>query len=147
MIIFLGAEKLHNTMNVYVKSVSQKSVGEDREKMLPVDVMAQAMISHGEEFESDSVFGNCLISKFAFFCDTPVLLSTTPQMLTPKLEMGQANEKIARVQDSYVAAASESWLESLERFLTQMKEYQVIRVTSWEIFKGRFVNSVIIGCS
>ncbi|PWW78090.1 BAR-domain-containing protein [Tuber magnatum] len=98
-----GAEKLHNTMNVYVKSVSQKSVGEDREKMLPVDVMAQAMISHGEEFESESVFGNCLI------------------------RMGQANEKIARVQDSYVAAASESWLESLERFLTQMKEYQVAR--------------------
>ncbi|CAZ82913.1 unnamed protein product [Tuber melanosporum] len=98
-----GAEKLHNTMNVYVKSVSQKSMGEDREKMLPVDVMAQAMISHGEEFESDSVFGNCLI------------------------KMGQANEKIARVQDSYVAAASESWLESLERFLTQMKEYQVAR--------------------
>ena len=76
-----------------------------------------------------------------------VLLSTTPQMLTLKLEMGQANEKIARVQDSYVAAASESWLESLERFLTQMKEYQVIRVTSWEIPKDRFVNSVIIGCS
>jgi len=130
-------------MNVYIKSVSQKSVGEDREKMLPVDVMAQAMISHGEEFESDSVFGSCLISGFAFFCHT----LSAPQMLTLKLEMGQANEKIARVQDSYVAAASESWLESLERFLTQMKEYQVIWVTSWEIFKGRFVNPVIIGCS
>lgn len=57
------------------------------------------------------------------------VLSSAPQMLTLKLEMGQANEKIARVQDSYVAAASESWLESLERFLTQMKEYQVIRAT------------------
>lgn len=39
--------------------------------------------------------------------------------------MGQANEKVARVQDSYVASASESWLESLERSLAQMKEYQV----------------------
>jgi hypothetical protein len=39
--------------------------------------------------------------------------------------MGQANEKVARVQDSYVQAASESWLESLERSLAQMKEYQV----------------------
>lgn len=39
--------------------------------------------------------------------------------------MGQANEKVARVQDSYVAAASESWLEALERSLAQMKEYQV----------------------
>jgi len=39
--------------------------------------------------------------------------------------MGQANEKVARVQDSYVQAASESWMESLERSLAQMKEYQV----------------------
>ena len=39
--------------------------------------------------------------------------------------MGQANEKIARVQDSYVVSASESWLESMERSLAQMKEYQV----------------------
>ena len=44
--------------------------------------------------------------------------------------MGHANEKIARLQDSYVAKASESWLESLERSLTQMKEYQVLE-TSW----------------
>ena len=39
--------------------------------------------------------------------------------------MGQANEKIARVQDNYVQTASESWLESMERSLAQMKEYQV----------------------
>lgn len=39
--------------------------------------------------------------------------------------MGQANEKIARLQDSYVTKASETWLESMERSLTQMKEYQV----------------------
>jgi hypothetical protein len=42
--------------------------------------------------------------------------------------MGQANEKVARVQDSYVQSASESWLESMERSLAQMKEYQV----SWD---------------
>lgn len=39
--------------------------------------------------------------------------------------MGHANEKVARVQDSYVAAASETWLETMERSLAQMKEYQV----------------------
>lgn len=42
--------------------------------------------------------------------------------------MGQANEKVARVQDAYVASASESWLESLERSLAQMKEYQVAKL-------------------
>ncbi|KAI5790190.1 hypothetical protein EDC01DRAFT_118044 [Geopyxis carbonaria] len=98
-----GMDKLHNTMNTYVKSMSKRKEGDDKEKMLPVDVLAQAMIAHGEEFESDSLFGSCLIM------------------------MGQGNEKVARVQDSYVASASESWLESLERSLAQMKEYQAAR--------------------
>ncbi|KAF8244773.1 BAR-domain-containing protein [Wilcoxina mikolae CBS 423.85] len=98
-----GMDKLHATMNTYVKSMSKRKEGDDKEKMLPVDVLAQAMIAHGEEFESDSLFGTCLIM------------------------MGQANEKVARVQDSYVQTASESWLESLERSLAQMKEYQAAR--------------------
>lgn len=55
-------EKLHRSMGVYVQSVSAKKEGEAREKMLPVDVLAQTMITHGEEFEQDSLFGNCLIS-------------------------------------------------------------------------------------
>jgi hypothetical protein len=40
--------------------------------------------------------------------------------------MGRANERIARVQETYLANATTSWLESLERSLAQMKEYQVI---------------------
>lgn len=98
-----GMDRLHHTMNIYIKSMSKRKEGDDKEKMLPIDVLAQTMISHGEEFESDSLFGTCLTM------------------------MGQANEKIARVQDSYVQAASESWLESMERSLAQMKEYQAAR--------------------
>ena len=37
---------------------------------------------------------------------------------------GRANERIARVQDSYAANLSSSWLEPLDRNLAQMKEYQ-----------------------
>lgn len=54
-------DKLHATMNVYVKSISKRKEGDDREKMLPLDVLAHAMLAHGEEFENDSVFGTCLI--------------------------------------------------------------------------------------
>ena len=64
-------EKLHGTMGVYVKSVSKRREADDREKMLPIDVLAHAMIAHGEDFENDSVFGNCLISEFW----VPLLLS------------------------------------------------------------------------
>jgi hypothetical protein len=39
--------------------------------------------------------------------------------------MGRANERIARSQEAYVATATNGWLESLERSLAMMKEYQV----------------------
>jgi hypothetical protein len=39
--------------------------------------------------------------------------------------IGRSQEKIARVQESYLANATTTWLESLERSLAQMKEYQV----------------------
>lgn len=43
----------------------------------------------------------------------------------PGLGMGRTNERIGRIQETYVANATTSWLESLERSLAQMKEYQV----------------------
>jgi hypothetical protein len=39
--------------------------------------------------------------------------------------MGRTNERIARTQEVYVANATNGWLESLERSLAMMKEYQV----------------------
>lgn len=59
------------------------------------------MISHGEDFESDSDFGNCLVA------------------------MGQGNERVAGIQETYIAQASSYWLEGCERNLAMMKEYQV----------------------
>jgi BAR domain len=56
-------DKLHKSMNNYVKSVQKRSDTEDREKHLPVGYLGSAMISHGQDFQPDSEFGNCLISK------------------------------------------------------------------------------------
>ena len=55
-------EKLQKSMTVYVKSLSRREEVEDREKVLPVGYLGQTMIHHGEDFEPDSEFGNCLIS-------------------------------------------------------------------------------------
>jgi hypothetical protein len=41
------------------------------------------------------------------------------------IAMGRANERIASVQENYAADATAIWLESLERSLAMMKEYQV----------------------
>lgn len=56
-----GMEKLQKSMTVYVKSLSKRNEIEDKEKILPVAYLGQAMIHHGEDFEPDSDFGNCLI--------------------------------------------------------------------------------------
>jgi hypothetical protein len=41
--------------------------------------------------------------------------------------MGQGNERIAGIQETYVAQASSYWLEGCERNLAMMKEYQAAR--------------------
>ena len=46
-------------------------------------------------------------------------------------DMGRTNERIGRIQETYVANATTSWLESLERSLAQMKEYQVGLEQTW----------------
>ncbi|KAJ9623586.1 hypothetical protein H2203_005848 [Taxawa tesnikishii (nom. ined.)] len=98
-----GMERLQKSMTIYVKSLSKRSEAEDREKILPVNYLGSTMVAHGDDFEPDSEFGQCLSG------------------------FGRANERIARMQESYVANATTSWLESLERSLAQMKEYQAAR--------------------
>jgi hypothetical protein len=110
-------EKLHKSMTVYVKSLSKRNEIEDKEKILPVGYLGQTMIHHGEDFEPDSEFGNCLIGGFA---DPRVGLHADRI-----IAMGRTNERIARTQEVYVANATNGWLESLERSLAMMKEYQV----------------------
>ncbi|EPS37618.1 hypothetical protein H072_8674 [Dactylellina haptotyla CBS 200.50] len=98
-----GMEKLHSSANIYIKSLSKRREGDDREKMIPVDIVGQSMVMHGEEFEQDSLYGQCLSS------------------------LGRAHESIARVQETYVQSINDNWLLGLERDLTHMKEYQGAR--------------------
>ncbi|KAI1204596.1 BAR-domain-containing protein [Annulohypoxylon truncatum] len=99
-----GYERLQKSMNTYVKSLSRRGeTFEDKEKGLPVSYLGRTMIAHGEDFEQDSEFGNCLIA------------------------MGRANERVAGIQETYIANATSNWLEGLERSLAMMKEYQSAR--------------------
>ncbi len=104
-------------MTAYVKTLSKRQEGDDKDKILPVAYLGSTMVSHGEDFEDDSEFGQCLmgmvpreISNYSANADTG---------------LGKTNERIGRIQETYVANATTSWLESLERSLAQMKEYQV----------------------
>lgn len=57
-------EKLQRSMLSYVKAMSKRNEGEDKEKNLPVAYLGGTMVNHGEDFEADSEFGQCLISQF-----------------------------------------------------------------------------------
>ncbi|KAL2168848.1 hypothetical protein VTG60DRAFT_6750 [Thermothelomyces hinnuleus] len=101
---FDGMERLQRSMNQYVKWMGQHlDASEDKEKALPVEYLGRTMANHGEEFQADSEFGNCLIT------------------------MGRANERLSAIQEAFVADATASWLESLEKSLAMMKEYQAAR--------------------
>ena len=55
-------EELQKSMTVYIKSLSKRSDGEH--KQLPLAYLGQTMSHHGEDFEPDSEFGNCLIGVY-----------------------------------------------------------------------------------
>ncbi|GES66912.1 BAR domain protein [Aspergillus terreus] len=98
-----GVDRIHKSMTAYVKSISKRSEGDDKEKTLPIAHLGSSMVSHGEDFDAQSDYGRCL-SMF-----------------------GRAEERLARIQETYIAQATSSWLESLERSLAQMKDYQSAR--------------------
>jgi hypothetical protein len=62
----LGMDKMQRAMTVYVKSLSKRAEGDDREKTLPGGHMGSSMVTHSEDFEPDSEFGMCLSCKYHF---------------------------------------------------------------------------------
>ncbi|RMD41474.1 hypothetical protein DV735_g3640, partial [Chaetothyriales sp. CBS 134920] len=98
-----GLDKMQKSVNGYIKAISRRSEIEGKEKILPIGHMGSTMVSHGDDFDPDSEFGQCL-----------------------KL-FGRTQERLARSQETYITAATSSWLESLERSIVQMKEYQAAR--------------------
>lgn len=59
-----GMDKMQRSMAMYVKSLSKRAEGDDKEKQLPGGHLGSSMVTHGEDFEPDSEFGNCLSCMF-----------------------------------------------------------------------------------
>jgi hypothetical protein len=59
-----GMERLHRTMNNYVKWAQRRDeLPGDKTKALPASHVGRTMVSHGEDFEETSEFGNSLIGE------------------------------------------------------------------------------------
>ena len=54
---------MQKSMNLYMKAVSKRTEIEGKEKTLPIAYLGGTMISHGDDFELDSEFGQCLTSE------------------------------------------------------------------------------------
>lgn len=54
-------ERLQKSMTAYVKSLAKRNEVEEKEKTLPVAYLGSTMLGHGEDFDDDSKFGQCLI--------------------------------------------------------------------------------------
>lgn len=51
-------------MTAYVKALSKRSEGDDKEKTLPIAHLGSSMVTHGEDFDGNSEYGQCLTSKY-----------------------------------------------------------------------------------
>lgn len=63
-----GVDHIHKAMTAYIKSVSKRSEGDDKEKTLPIAHLGSSMVSHGEDYDANSEYGRCLTSKRPLSC-------------------------------------------------------------------------------
>lgn len=59
----IGLDRIHKAMAGYVKSISKRNEGDDKEKTLPIASLGGSMVLHGEDFDAYSEYGRCLTSK------------------------------------------------------------------------------------
>ena len=57
---------MQKSTNLYMKAVSKRTEIEGKEKTLPIAYLGGTMISHGEDFEPESEFGQCLTGRHGF---------------------------------------------------------------------------------
>lgn len=93
-----GVDNIYNCINQWAKSLFNRR--EDRKHTL-MDLFSQALLSFGEKFSPESVYGQGL------------------------LKYGSAHKEISKEQERFINGVSNGVLESMERSLVQFKAYQV----------------------
>lgn len=98
-----GIQRLLLVSAQYHHVLSKKKESEaldDPDKYLPRDSMGIVMIAHGEEFGEDSAFGSSLV------------------------KFGRAHCKIATLQEAYALTLQDSFVNALDHFLNEIKDYE-----------------------
>ncbi|ORY79980.1 hypothetical protein BCR37DRAFT_82668 [Protomyces lactucae-debilis] len=95
-----GLEQIHSAAQIWIRSLSKKKEGPDKEKNIPVELLGLAAHQHGEDFGPESAYGALL------------------------KRVGTCQQQVARAQDVFTTRTTETVIENMERSLAQMKEYQ-----------------------
>ncbi|KAI0060153.1 BAR-domain-containing protein [Artomyces pyxidatus] len=101
-----GVRRLHIAAGQYHRNISKKKLSEaldDPDKFLPRDALGIVMITHGEEFGEESLFGTSLV------------------------KLGRAHCKVATLQEAFGITLQDTYLLSLTRIGDQIKEYEAER--------------------
>ncbi|KAI8817990.1 uncharacterized protein EV422DRAFT_570139 [Fimicolochytrium jonesii] len=97
-------EQVHDSLTVYAKALGkQKSSGADKAKKMPLEIMAEAMVTFGSMLAEDSLYGKALVT------------------------FGEAHQRIAMHQIEYIASLRESYIGNLERIISDMKDYSTLK--------------------
>ena len=96
-------DRMQKSMTVYVKSLSERAQGTDREKMLPGGHLGSSMVSHSEDFEPESEFGNCL----SCACSAPIHPRST--LITPQRLDGRTSASRAYRRRMFRAPLLVGW--------------------------------------
>lgn len=64
-------EKMQKSMKAYVQAISKRTEAQGKEKNqnLPIAYLGSTMVAHGEDFDGDSEFGQCLSSMYTHLTD------------------------------------------------------------------------------
>lgn len=99
-----GLQRLQLAAEQYHKSISKKRVShalDDPDKFLPREAFGTTMVRHGEDFAEDSLLGQVLIT------------------------FGRACCNVATAQEALGRSLGSSLIMALQRFLDQIKDYEV----------------------
>ncbi|KAF9997079.1 hypothetical protein BGZ65_007338 [Modicella reniformis] len=96
-------DKLDCTSQAYLKAISKRIEGEDKQKSLAIETFGSSMSSQGHVLREGSIYREAL------------------------LQMGEAHQNIGVAQSELISRFGTSYLDCLEKEQTQMKEYLALQ--------------------
>ena len=95
-----GLQSIHDTALAWIRHLTKRKDGGDKEKVMPLEMFGTAMLLHADQIQAGSDYQQAL------------------------QRFGAAQQKIARNDERFAKQIQDDVLDSTSRALVQIKEYQ-----------------------